>query len=68
MTGYINESNENKNTIIMCLRVNDKQLFKKQNKIWKKVENIMGIDFESKPTYGYDDKYIKAKEKYMQTL
>ena len=21
----------------------------------------MGIDFESKPTYGYDDKYIKTK-------
>ena len=29
MTGYINEFNENKNTIIMSLRVNDEQLFKK---------------------------------------
>ena len=28
-TGYINEFNENKNTIIMSLRVNDEQLFKK---------------------------------------
>ena len=28
MTGYINEFNENKNTIIMSLRVNDEQLFK----------------------------------------
>ena len=27
-TGYINEFNENKNTIIMSLRVNDEQLFK----------------------------------------
>ena len=35
-TGYINEFNENKNTIIMSLRVNDEQLFKKYNKIWKK--------------------------------
>ena len=26
MTGYINEFNENKNTIIMSLRVNDEQL------------------------------------------
>ena len=63
MTGYINEFNENKNTIIMSLRVNDEQLFKKYSKIWKKVERLMSIDFESKPTYGYDDKYIKTKIK-----
>ena len=61
MTGYINEFNENKNTIIMSLRVNDEQLFKKYNKIWKKVEKLMRIDFESKATYGYDDNYIKTK-------
>ena len=47
----------------MSLRVNDEQLFKKYNKIWKKVEKLMRIDFESKPTYGYDDKYIKTKIK-----
>ena len=63
MTGYINEFNENKNTIIMSLRVNDEQLFKKYNKIWKKAEKLRRIDFESKPTYGYDDKYIKTKIK-----
>ena len=40
MTGYINEFNENKNKIIMSLRVNDEQLFKKYNKIWKK--KLMG--------------------------
>ena len=37
MTGYINEFNENKNTIIMSLRVNDEQLFKKYSRIWKKI-------------------------------
>ena len=63
MTGYINEFNENKNTIIMSLRVNDEQLFKKYNKIWKKVEKLMKIDFENKPFYGDDDKYIKTKIK-----
>ena len=52
MTGYINEFNENKNTIIMSLRFHDEQLFKKYNKIWKKYEKLMRIDFESKPTYG----------------
>ena len=35
-TGYINEFNENKNKIIMSLRVDDEQRFKKYNKIWKK--------------------------------
>ena len=48
MTGYINEFNENKNTITMSLRVNDEQLFKKYNKIWKKVEKLMRIDFSNK--------------------
>ena len=63
MTGYINEFNENKNTITMSLRVNDEQLFKKYNKIWKKVEKLMRIDSERKPTYGCGDKYIKTKIK-----
>ena len=45
----------------MYLRVDDEQLFKKYNKIWKKVEKLMRIDFESKATYGYDDNYIKTK-------
>ena len=61
MTDYINEFNENKNTIIMSFRINDEQLFKKYNKVWKKVEKLIRIDFESKPKYYYDDKYIKTK-------
>ena len=68
MTGSINEFNDNKSTIIMSLKVNDEQLFKIYNKIWKKVDKLMRIDFESKSTYGYDDKYIKKKKKNMQTL
>ena len=48
---------------IMSLRANDEQLFKKYNKIWKKVEKLMRLDFESKPFYGDDDKYIKTKIK-----
>ena len=67
-TGYINEFNENKNTKTMSLRVNDEQLLKTYNKIWEKVEKLMRIDFESKPSYGYDDKYIKTKIKNMWTL
>ena len=47
----------------MSFRVNDKQLLKNYNKTWKKAENLLNIDFESKPVYGNDDKYIKTKIK-----
>ena len=47
----------------MSLRVNNKQLLKDYNKIWEKVEKLMKINFESKPVYGDDDKYIKTKIK-----
>ena len=65
MTGYINKFNENKNknTITMSLKVKDKKLFKNYNKIWKKIEELMGIIFNTKPTYGVDEKYIKTKIK-----
>ena len=43
--------------------VKDKQLLENYNKIWKKIERLMGIDFESKVTYGGDDKYISTKIK-----
>ena len=32
-------------------------------KLWEKVENLLKIDFESKPVYGDYDKYIKTKIK-----
>ena len=48
----------------MSLKVKDKQFFKNYNKIWKKKkERLMSIDFDSKPTYSDDDKYIKTKIK-----
>ena len=61
MTGYINKFEKNK--ITMSLMVKDKQLLENYNKIWKKIERLMSIDFDSKPTYGDDDKYIKTKIK-----
>ena len=62
MTGYIDKfdedknKNRNKNKITMSLKVKDKQLFKNYNKIWKNIERLMDIDFDSKSTYGDDDK------------
>ena len=32
----------------------------------EKIEKLMSIDFDSKPTYGDDDKYIKTKIKTYQ--
>ena len=55
MTCYFKKFNEN---VTMSFRVNNKQLLEKYNKIWEKFEKLMRIDFESKPLYGDDDKYI----------
>ena len=60
MTGYFRTFNEN---LTMSFRVKDKQLLKNYNRIWERNENLMRIDFESKPVYGDDDKYIKTKIK-----
>ena len=44
--------------------VKDKQLLKNYSKIWKLIERLMRIDFNSKTTYSDDDdKYIKTKIK-----
>ena len=50
----------------MSLKVKDKKLFKSCNKIWKKNEKLMETNFNTKPTYGDDDKYIKTKIKTKQ--
>ena len=56
MAGYINKFNENK--ITMPLMIKDKQLLKNYNKIWKKIEKLMKIDFNTKTSYGNDDQNI----------
>ena len=56
MTGYAKKFNEN---VTMSFRVNNKQLLKHYDKIWERIEKLLGIDFESKPVYSDDDKYIK---------
>ena len=47
----------------MSLKVKDKQLLKNYNKICKTIKRLMSINFDSKPVYGNDDKYIKTKIK-----
>ena len=66
MTGYAKNFNEN---VTMSFRFNKKPLLKNYNTIWEKAEKLTRIDFESKPVYGNDDKYIKAKIKtYMDNM
>ena len=33
------------------------------NQIWKRVEKLLKIEFDSKPVYGNDDKHMKTKIK-----
>ena len=56
--------NLKKNKMTLSLVDKGKQLLENYNKIWKKIERLMGIDFESKATYGDDDDkniYTKLK-------
>ena len=39
----------------------DNKQFKKYNKTWEKISNLMNIEFDSEPVYGDNDKYIKTK-------
>ena len=47
----------------MSFKVSDNNLLKKYNKIWKRVGNLLNIEFDSEPIYGDVDKYIKTKIK-----
>ena len=58
MTGYVKKFDSN---VTMSFNINDKQLFKKYNKIWKKVEKLLKIEFDGKTVYGDNNKYIKTK-------
>ena len=58
MTGYVRIFKSN---TTMSFKINDKQLLKKYNQIWKIVEKLLKIELDSKSVYGDDDKYIKTK-------
>ena len=60
MTGYVWKFEGN---TTISFKISNKQLLKKCNQILKKVEKLLKIEFDSKPVYGDDDKYIKTKIK-----
>ena len=57
MTGYARKFNENATMSFIV------KAFKENIKIWETIEGLMTINFESKPVYGDDDKYINTKIK-----
>ena len=60
MTGYARKFDEN---ATMSFKANNKQILRNYNKIWEKVEKLLKINFESKPVYDDDEKYINTKIK-----
>ena len=60
MTGYAKQFEINLTT---SFKICDKELFKKYDRIWKKIEKLLKIKFDSKPVYGDDEEYIKTKVK-----
>ena len=60
MTGYARKFDEN---ATICFIVKYKKLLKKYTKIWETIKGLMKINFQNKPVYGDDDKYINTKIK-----
>ena len=57
MTGYVRKFEVN---TTMSFNISNKQLLKKYNQIWKIVEKLFKIEFDSKPVYGDNDKHRKT--------
>ena len=56
MTGYVGKFVGN---TAISFKTTDKQLFKKYNQIWKRVEKLLKTKFESEPFHGDNDKYTQ---------
>ena len=60
MIGYVKHFDSNKT---ISFKVSDNKLFKKYNRIWEKISNLVDTKFHSQSVYGDGDKYIKTKIK-----
>ena len=60
MTGHVRKIDSN---ATMYFTIKDKQLLKKCNQIWKRIEKLLEIKFDSKLVYGANKKYINTKIK-----
>ena len=48
---YVSSGYTFKKNITISSKIDDADLFEKYNKIWKKIEELMGINFERKPLF-----------------
>ena len=46
MTGYVRKFDDN---VTISFKISDKKLLKKYKQIWKKVEQLLKIEFDSNP-------------------
>ena len=60
MIGYVECFDSTKT---MSFKISNKKLLEKYTKIWGKISSLMSIEFDSKPVYGGNDKYIKTTAK-----
>ena len=60
MIGYVRKFEGN---TTMSFKISDIKLLKKYDQIWKRVEKVLKIEFDRKPVYDDNDKYIKTKIK-----
>ena len=58
MVGFVKNFDGKK---MMSFRVIDKKMLKKYNKIWDTAADLLGVQFDSYPVYGDNEKYIKTK-------
>ena len=60
MTGCVREVEGNTTKFS---KISDKQLLKKCNQIWRRIEKVLKIEFYSSPVYDNNNNYIKTKNK-----
>ena len=56
MTGYVNVFDKTKKVSFLA---DDKELLKEYTKVWEKIRDLIGKEFDAEPVYG--DKYINTK-------
>ena len=49
--------------LTMYFKISNKELLKKYDQIWKRIEKVLKTKFDSNPVYGDNEKYIKTKIK-----
>ena len=60
MIGYFRNFEGN---TTMSFKISDSKLLKGYNQIWKRVEKLLKIKFNSEPVYGDNDKYMQTEIK-----